>query len=95
MVNRTSLTVVGVTGAGFSGIQIGQVPNLFVPITMKAQMTPGWNGLDNRKDYWIAILGRLKPGFNLAKAQVALAPTYHAILESDVHLIEGTEKSRG
>ncbi len=54
----------------------------------------GWNGLDDRKDYWIAILGRLKPGFNRAKAQVALAPTYHAILESDLHLIQGTEKSR-
>ena len=79
---------------GIHGIQIGQVPDLFIPITMKAQMTPGWNGLDDRKDYWIAILGRLKPGFNRAKAQVALAPTYHAILESDVHLIEGTEKGR-
>ena len=94
VVNGTSLTIVGVARAGFTGIQIGQLPDLFIPITMKAQMTPGWNGLDNRKDYWIAILGRLKPGFNRAKAQAALAPTYHAILESDVHLIEGTEKSR-
>ena len=94
VVNGTSLTVVGVARAGFTGIQIGQLPDLFIPITMKAQMTPGWNGLDDRKDYWIAVLGRLKPGFNRAKAQVALAPTYHAILESDVHLIEGTEKSR-
>jgi predicted permease len=94
VVNGTSLTVVGVARAGFTGIQIGQLPDLFIPITMKAQMTPNWNGLDNRKDYWVAILGRLKPGFNRAKAQVALAPTYHAILESDVHLIAGSEKSR-
>ena len=94
VVNGTSLTVVGVARAGFTGIQIGQLPDLFIPITMKAQMTPNWNGLDNRKDYWVAILGRLKPGFSHAKAQVALAPTYHAILESDVHLIEGSEKRR-
>ena len=94
VVNGTSLTVVGVARAGFTGIQIGQLPDLFIPITMKAQMTPGWNGLEDRKDYWIAALGRLKPGFNRANAQVALAPTYHAILESDVHLIQGTEKSR-
>ena len=72
VVNGTSLTVVGVARAGFTGIQIGQLPDLFIPITMKAQMTPGWNGLDDRKDYWIAALGRLKPGFNRAKAQVAL-----------------------
>jgi predicted permease len=94
VVNGTSLKVVGVTRAGFTGIQIGQLPDLFVPITMKAQMTPNWNGLDDRKDYWVAILGRLKPGFNAAKAEVALAPTFHAILESDVHLIEGSEKGR-
>ena len=94
VVNGTSLTVVGVARAGFTGIQIGQLPDLFVPITMKPQMTPNWNGLDNRKDYWIAIIGRLKPGFDRAKAQVALAPTFHAILESDVHAIEGSEKMR-
>src|SRR6202040_3985083 len=73
---------------------IGQLPDLFIPITMKAQMTPGWNGLEDRKDYWVAVLGRVKPGFNRPNAQVALASTYHAILESDVHLIRGTEKSR-
>jgi len=94
VVNGTSLTIVGVARAGFTGIQVGQLPDLFIPITMKAQMTPGWNGLDERKDYWIAVLGRLKPGFNRAKAQVALAPTYHSILESDLHLIQGPEKSR-
>jgi predicted permease len=94
VVNGATLTIVGVSRAGFTGIQIGQLPDLFIPITMKAQMTPNWNGLDNRKDYWIAVLGRLKPGFDRAKAQVALAPTYHAILESDVHLIEGSEKIR-
>src|ERR1700751_760842 len=94
LVNGTSLTVVGVARTGFTGIQIGQLPDLFIPITMKAQMTPGWNGLEDRKDYWIAVLGRLKPEFNRAKAQVALGPTYHAILESDLHLIQGTEKGR-
>ncbi|HWZ53141.1 MAG TPA: ABC transporter permease [Candidatus Acidoferrales bacterium] len=94
VVNGTSLTVVGVTRSGFTGIQIGQLPDFFIPITMKAQMTPNWNGLDNRKDFWVALIGRLKPGIDRAKAEVALAPTYHAILESDAHLIEGSEKSR-
>ncbi|MGH9747206.1 MAG: ABC transporter permease [Candidatus Acidiferrales bacterium] len=94
VVNGTSLTVVGVTRAGFTGIQIGLLPDLFVPITMKAQMTPNWNGLEDRKDYWIAILGRLKPGFDRAKAEAALAPIYHAILASDVQAVTGTEKFR-
>ena len=94
VVNGTPLTVVGITRAGFTGIQIGQLPDLFVPLTMKAQMTPNWNGLDDRKDHWIAIIGRLKPGFDRTRAEAAIAPTYHAILESNVHLLEGSEKTR-
>jgi predicted permease len=93
VVNGTSLTVVGVTRPGFTGIQIGQLPDLFVPITMKAQITPNWNGLDEPKDRWVAVIGRLKPGFTRTKAVAALAPTYHSILESTVHLM-GSESNR-
>jgi MacB-like periplasmic core domain len=61
-VNGTRLTVVGVTQAGFTGVQVGTDPDVYVPITMKAQMTPGWNGLDSASDYFLALMGRLKPG---------------------------------
>jgi predicted permease len=87
-VNGTSLTVVGVSRAGFTGIQLGETPDVFIPITMKPQMTPNWGGLEDRKTRWIAILGRLKPGFDARSAQVALQPAYHAVLQSDA-LISG------
>src|SRR6185436_1036175 len=41
--NNHSLTIVGVSQAGFDGVDIGYVPNLRVPITMKAEMTPNWD----------------------------------------------------
>lgn len=82
-VNGTPLTIVGVARAGFAGVQVGQVPDLFIPVTMKAQMTPNWDGLADPNDHWIAILGRLKPGFTRAKAQAAIAPTYRALLEAE------------
>jgi predicted permease len=81
-INGTALTVVGVSRQAFTGIQIGQIPDVFRPITMKAQMTPNWDGLGSAKDYWAAILGRLKPGFTAARAEAALLPTYKGILES-------------
>ena len=34
VVNGTLLTIVGVAHSGFSGVQIGQVPDIFIPITM-------------------------------------------------------------
>ena len=86
-VNGTLMTVVGVTRPGFSGVQVGQTPDIFIPITMKAQMTPNWDGMIDHKDYWLAIIGRLKPGLSAAQAEQALAPVYRQILEEELPLM--------
>jgi predicted permease len=83
VVNGVSMTVVGVVAPGFFGVQVGQTPDIFIPVTMKAQMTPNWDGLADRKDHWLAMLGRLKPGMSLAKAEAGIAPEYAAILQSE------------
>ena len=88
-VNGTLMTVVGVTRPGFTGVQVGQTPDIFIPITMKAQMTPNWDGMNDHKDYWLAIIGRLKPGLSAAQAEQALAPIYRQILEEDLPLMGG------
>jgi putative ABC transport system permease protein len=82
-VNGSSLMVVGVAHPGFTGIQVGQIPDLFIPITMKAQMTPNWDGLADRNDHWVTMLGRLKPGMSAAKAQAGLAPLYRSLMEGE------------
>ncbi|HEV8384901.1 MAG TPA: ABC transporter permease [Candidatus Acidoferrales bacterium] len=83
LVNGLSLTVVGVAQRGFQGVEVGQLPDIFVPITMKAQMTPNWDGLNDRRDYWFAILGRLKPGVSRTQAEAGLASTYRGVLEEE------------
>ena len=83
-VNGAVMTVVGVSRAGFNGVQVGQIPDLFIPINMKAQMTPNWDGLNDHKDYWLAIIGRLKPGLSPAQAEEAFAPVYRQILELEL-----------
>jgi putative ABC transport system permease protein len=87
VVNGLPLTVVGVARAGFSGIQPGRPADLFVPTMMKAQMTPFWNGLDDPKDRWLQIVGRLKPGLSPAQAQTALQPTYRPLLQAQLPLM--------
>jgi len=93
-VNGTVLTVVGVARAGFTGVQIGQLPDIFIPITMKPQMTPNWNGLEDPKDNWVAILGRLPAGTTRARAQVALQPLYHSLLLAEVPLMKLSEATK-
>ncbi len=79
--NGHPLTVVGVAARGFEGIQAGRPADLFVPIAMKAQMTPFWNGLEDPKDRWLQLVGRLKPGVSRAEAEARLLPLYRGMLQ--------------
>jgi predicted permease len=81
LVNNTEMTVVGVVQAGFTGLQVGQLPDFFVPMTMKPQMTPIRNGLDDWNDSFLAVLARLKPGVSAAQAQAAINVDYRPLLE--------------
>lgn len=94
VVNGQPLTVIGVAASSYSGIQAGRQADVFVPMMMKAQMTPFWNGLDDPKDYWLQIVGRLKPGVSIADAERALAPTYQALLQDLLPRMNGWDEAR-
>src|SRR4051812_34943257 len=83
-VNNNKLTIIGVSQAGFDGVDIGYVPSIRVPVLMKAQMTPNWDDVDNRRSRWVNVFGRLKPGVTLEQAKAALQPYFHAVLEEEV-----------
>jgi putative ABC transport system permease protein len=88
-VNGNLMTVVGVSREGFRGVQVGQTPDVFIPVMMKAQMIPNSRGLDNIRDYWLAIIGRLKPGMSRAQTEEAIRPSYRSILEEELSLRSG------
>ncbi len=83
IVNGQALTIVGVAPAGFDGTTLGARPQVFVPITLRGVMQPGFSGFDNRRSYWAYLFARLKPGGSMKAAETALNGPYHAIL-SDV-----------
>jgi predicted permease len=80
VVNGQSLTVVGVAARGFEGTTLGTRPKVFVPITLRAQMEPGFKGFDNRQSYWAYLFARLKPGLSVEQARAAANLPYHAII---------------
>jgi predicted permease len=94
VVNGTSMTVVGVVAPGFSGVQVGETPDVFIPITMKAQMTPNWDGLAEPHDHWLAILARLKPGMSRERAEAGIAPGYSAILQSESSTLKSSPERK-
>jgi len=84
IVNNNTMTVIGVSQAGFTGLDIGSASNVFVPVTLKAQMTPNWDDMENRRSRWVNVFARLKPGVSQDQALTILQPFFHGLLEEEV-----------
>jgi predicted permease len=84
VINGRNMTCIGVVQPGFDGVELGQRSKIFVPIMMKAQMTPFWDGLKERRQRWVNAFGRLKPGITMAQAKASLQPFMHSMLEMEV-----------
>jgi predicted permease len=82
LLNGQPMTVIGVAAAGFNGVQVGAVTDVFVPMTMKAQITPTWNEMDNRRVMWLNIFARLKPGISEDQAKASAQVLYSQVLAS-------------
>ena len=82
--NGLPMTIVGVTPPGFFGIVVGENPDVMVPVTMKAQMTPTWDDLQSRTSRWLTIMARLKPGISAAQAETAMNVVYRQINEEEL-----------
>ena len=80
VVNGHSLRIIGVAPRGFDGTTAGAHPLVFVPLTMRAQMLPGWTGFEDRRSYWAYLFGRLRPGVSIEQAASRLNVQYHAII---------------
>ncbi len=65
----TVYTIVGVAPPEFFGTEVGEAPDLWIPLSMEKQVSPGWNGLDDKWFESLEILGRLKPGVTVSQAE--------------------------
>ena len=80
IVNGQSLTIVGVAPKGFDGTTLGTRPQIYVPITLRGTMQPGYRSWDNRQSYSLYLFARLRPGVAIEAARQALNAQYHAIV---------------
>lgn len=71
-INRYPYTVIGVAPPGFQGCMTGIRGDLWIPLVMARQVW-GFNGtLNDRRDFWLNVLGRLKPGIDSRQAESEL-----------------------
>src|SRR3954471_536770 len=80
IINGQSLTIVGVAPRGFEGTTLGTRPEVFVPMTLRGTMQPGFRGWAERQSYSWYLFGRLRPGVQIEGARASLNAQYHAII---------------
>jgi predicted permease len=83
LVNRHPLTIIGVAASSFKGIDVGEVPSVWIPASMSGQAIPGFKDLLDRRTRWMQVLGRLKQGVTLQRAETGLQPWFKAMLQED------------
>ncbi len=88
LINNVEMTVVGVSRAGFSGVQVGKTPDIFVPLMMTQEMTLYGETLDKWNDYWMTLLGRRRPGISERQAEAGINAVYRPLLEEQLPQIK-------
>ncbi len=83
------MTVIGVTPPGFFGVNVGRNPDVYVPLAMKAEVTPTWDRYDDRTAHFLHIIGRLKPGMTIDRAKPSLQVVFKPMLEADLSALTG------
>ena len=85
VVNGRALTIIGVSQAGFDGVEPGRAPQIRIPVTMKDDLPhTEFSRLNTPRFRWTEVFGRLKPGISPEKAQAGLQPLFHQILSREV-----------
>lgn len=74
-------TILGVTAPGFFGTRVGEVPDLWLPLTMKSTLPAvDQADLNDPMSHFMHFIARLKPGVTLQQANANVDVVYPRIL---------------
>jgi predicted permease len=84
LVNNYPMTIVGVSAAGFAGLDPTRAPQIRVPLQMKPVVAPEWQWMqmDDPRTRWVQVFARLKPGHTIESAH---APMQGLFLQIRAH----------
>jgi predicted permease len=68
-----AVEIIGISAAGFSGVEVGRAFDVAVPICAEPALSNGDGRLETGTAWWLAIMGRLKPGWSMDQASAHLA----------------------
>ena len=83
-IGPTVYNIIGVAPPEFFGAIVGQSPDVWVPLAMEKEISPGWNGLDDKLFQSLYILGRRKNGVGVEQASANTNLLFKQILHEYV-----------
>lgn len=88
LVNNYPMTIVGVSAAGFAGIDPARSPQIRVPLLMKPVIVPEWQWvrMSDERTRWVQVFARLKPGYTVESAQAPLQGLFMQIRQHEMTL---------
>ena len=80
LLNGTTFTIVGVMPPQFFGIRVRRSPDFWLPLVFQPQVELRKSYLEDKNVYWLNMVGRLKPGTDIAQAQAAVNVEFRQFL---------------
>ena len=82
VVEDVPVTVVGVTAREFIGLQVGARQDLWLPLAMEP-MIRRRSYTASARNWWLLLVGRLKPGVSIEQARAEMAVLYQQTIEDE------------
>lgn len=81
-INNIPFTIAGVTAPEFFGVMPGAAPVIYVPMVTRPALNRNYGDehdtmFVDAHNYWIDIMGRLRPGITRARAESELSAKFH------------------
>jgi predicted permease len=73
-------TIVGVAQPGFVGLAPSAPADMWIPLSMEKEISPGWNGLVDKEFQSLYLIGRLKPSMTTEHATVSTNLLFRQII---------------
>ncbi|MGH9160464.1 MAG: ADOP family duplicated permease [Vicinamibacteraceae bacterium] len=90
--NGLQCAVVGVTAASFLGLQVGQSPDLWLPLQLEGSFFPDGSALRRRTFWWLKIVGTVRPGVSTAAATAAALRAFQRDHPDERVFLEPTDR---
>ena len=86
--------VIGVTPSWFYGLEVGRSFDVAVPICSEPLINGEATFLDRRDAWWLAVVGRLKPGWSAARATAQLEALSPATFQATLPAVYQPEQAK-